>query len=545
MRAVIYARYSTDMQSAASVEDQVHACTSFIERQGWTSGETFSDRAQSGASMLRPGLQDLISHVTDGACDVVVAEALDRLSRDQADIAALYKRLRFADVVLVTLTEGEISELHVGLKGTMNQLFLKDLAVKTRRGLEGRVRKGRSAGGLCYGYAVIPGDEGDRGAREIVQDEAVVVRRIFEDFAAGKSPKAIARALNDEGVPGPRGILWRDTAIRGHRKRGTGLLNNELYIGRLVWNRLRYVKDPETGRRVSRINPKESWISEEVPHLRIVSDDLWSQVKARQEEIDATPAVKAIKESRFWERRRPRHFLSGLLDCGSCGGGIATMGKTYVACSNARKLGTCDSRKGIRRDRLEALILDLLKERLLEPEPTSVFVSAYNASLRDHEAKADDDRRASQAELDKVTRQLEGLYDAIGDGLRTDGLLGRVRDLEARQAELRDEIETPDQPPVRLHPRLGDLYRAAVADLATRLTDPAIREEASALLRRLIDKVVVHQGDAGQEIELHGSILSLVNLANPAEVTERSLSSAKVVAGAGYHRYRHSLEVAI
>ena len=77
----------------------------------------------------------------------MVAEALDRLSRDQEDIAGLYKRLRFAGVQMVTLAEGEISELHVGLKGTMNALFLKDLADKTRRRLRGRVEEGKSGRG--------------------------------------------------------------------------------------------------------------------------------------------------------------------------------------------------------------------------------------------------------------------------------------------------------------------------------------------------------------------------------------------------------------
>src|SRR5512132_1540661 len=106
----------------------------------------------SGASRLRPGYQKLLEDARAGTFDIVVAEALDRLSRDQEDTAALYKQLGFAGVRLVTLAEGEISELHVGLKGTMNALFLKDLAMKTRRGLEGRVRLGRSGGGLCYGY---------------------------------------------------------------------------------------------------------------------------------------------------------------------------------------------------------------------------------------------------------------------------------------------------------------------------------------------------------------------------------------------------------
>ena len=124
-----------------------------------------------------------------------------------------------------------------------------------------------------------------RGERTINEAEAEIVRRVFRDFAAGASPRAIARRLNGEGIPGPSGKLWMDTTIRGHAKRGTGLINNELYIGRLVWNRLRYVKNPETGKRVSRINPPEEWIVADVPELRIVDDDLWQAVKDRQGEI--------------------------------------------------------------------------------------------------------------------------------------------------------------------------------------------------------------------------------------------------------------------
>ena len=127
------------------------------------------------------------------------------------------------------------------------------------------------------------------------------------------------------------GRFWRDTAIRGHATRGTGLLNNELYIGRLVWNRLRYMKDPNTGRRVSRLNPRESWIVTEVPAMRIVDDALWARVKQRQGEIEAHPRVAAIKATRFWERRRQTHILTGLLRCGQCGGNFASVGKDYVA----------------------------------------------------------------------------------------------------------------------------------------------------------------------------------------------------------------------
>ncbi|AVO37567.1 recombinase family protein [Pukyongiella litopenaei] len=151
MRAAIYARYSTDLQSDASIEDQHRLCLRLIAGNGWQEGETYSDRGLSGASHLRPGYQRLLDDGRHNVFDVVVAEGLDRISRDQEHIAAFFKQMRFQGIPIFTVAEGEISELHIGLKGTMSSLFLKDLAQKTHRGLEGRVRKGKSAGGITYG----------------------------------------------------------------------------------------------------------------------------------------------------------------------------------------------------------------------------------------------------------------------------------------------------------------------------------------------------------------------------------------------------------
>jgi DNA invertase Pin-like site-specific DNA recombinase len=171
-RVAIYARFSSDLQRDASIEDQVRLCRGLVEREGWSVVETFTDFAMSGSSALRPGYQALLAAVRAGQVDVVVSESLDRLSRDQEHVAALHKQTRFAGVRIVTLSEGEVSELHVGLKGTMGALYIKDLADKTRRGLEGCVREGRSGGGLCYGYRVVRGPAGrdgepERGLREI------------------------------------------------------------------------------------------------------------------------------------------------------------------------------------------------------------------------------------------------------------------------------------------------------------------------------------------------------------------------------------------
>ena len=147
----------------------------------------------------------------------------------------------------------------------MNALFLKDLAHKTRRGLEGRVRQGKSGGGLCFGYDVVrkldASGEALHGERRINDGQAAIVRRIFEEFAKGRSPRAIAQFLNKEGIAGPGGRSWGPSTIYGNWRRGTGLLNNELYIGRLVWNRQQFIKDPVTGRRQARLNSEAKWIS--------------------------------------------------------------------------------------------------------------------------------------------------------------------------------------------------------------------------------------------------------------------------------------------
>ena len=124
LRVAIYSRFSSDLQRAESIEDQERVCRAVAERHGWEIIQTFSDRAMSGASAFRPRYQDMLQAAQAGKFEVLIAESLDRLSRDQEDVARLYKTLNFAGVMIVTSAEGEVNELHVGLKGTMNALFL-------------------------------------------------------------------------------------------------------------------------------------------------------------------------------------------------------------------------------------------------------------------------------------------------------------------------------------------------------------------------------------------------------------------------------------
>jgi site-specific DNA recombinase len=326
-------------------------------------------------------------------------------------------------VKIMTLAEGEISELHVGLKGTMNALFLKDLAKKTHRGIRGRVEKGKAGGGLCYGYDVVKrlDTEGEPvcGERTINQAEAAVVRRVFRDFGNGISPRTIAQRLNADRIPGPGGKLWSPTTLRGHAKRGTGFLNNALYVGKLVWNRQRYVKDPSTGKRVSRINPESAWITTDVPELRIVDDALWQEAKARQDSISIqyAAAIAGLRSANRLNRtHRPKSLLSGLLFCGCCGGSFSLRGQGRFACSTHIDNNSCSNSRTISRDLIEARVLDGLRDKLMAPEIAAEAVRAYveETNRLNHQRRAVG--AADKTELAKIVKAIDGLVEIAMEG---------------------------------------------------------------------------------------------------------------------------------
>ena len=537
MRAAIYSRFSSNLQSDASIEDQVRQCRRRIEQEGWSLTEVYSDAAISGATTLRPGYQKLMEDGLKGEFDIIVAEALDRLSRDQENIAGLYKHLTFAGIRLITLTEGEINELHVGLKGTMNALYLKDLAQKTRRGLEGRIRQGRSGGGLCYGYDLVEERASDgspiRGQRSINSTEAIVVRRIFAEFTAGCSPKVIAHALNREIVPAPSGKAWGPSTIYGNWRRGTGILNNELYIGRLVWNRQHFIKDPNTGKRQARMNPKSKWVIEEVPHLRIIDQELWDRVKQRQEKTRSR-VIKGAGNIRSERARRPRYLLSGLLRCGNCGGGFSKISQHHYGCSTARNKGTCDNLRPIRRDLLEATVMEGLKEHLMHPDCVKEFVAEFHREVNRLAANQDFERDQIVRDLEKANRDLKRIVQAIKDGIPALTLKDELMTLETTKTELETRLATAPEPIPRLHPNLAEVYRKKVANLADALNEENTPSEAAEAIRGLIDEIRLVPKDGDLKIELYGELAALIALANEHPRGKTSGVQVTLVAGAGF-----------
>ena len=294
MKVAIYARYSSENQRDASIADQFRVCREFAQRQGWQIAARVLGPCHLGRDAHAPWLpgDDARSAPEE------VRHRHGRSARSLQPRPGRHRRaVQAADVRRRQHRHAGRRRHHAPAHRPQGD---DECAVPEGAGREDATRpawsrrSGKAGGGLSYGYRVVRRFENGvvtTGEREIVPEEAAVVRRIFKDYLAGASPKQIAKTLNAEGVRGPQGALWSPSTIHGNPKRGNGILHNELYIGRLVWNRQRFLKDPDTGKRVARMNPPSEWITKDVPELRIVDDELWNGVQARYAQCAAQVEV--------------------------------------------------------------------------------------------------------------------------------------------------------------------------------------------------------------------------------------------------------------
>ena len=506
MRCAIYARFSSDLQDIRSITDQVDLARRYAASRSLRVSGVYEDAGISGASAInRPGLQRLIADAAASKFDVIVTESLDRLSRSQADIAFIYERLSFLGIRIETLADGHVSEIHVGLKGTMSALFLKDLAQKTRRGQIGRLKAGRIPGGRSFGYDVVVSAD-DRGRRIINAGEAEIVRRIYAEYVSGKGVLGIVRDLNSEGVPGPSGGKWNISALTGNPKRRNGLLNNELYNGVIVYNRQRFLKDPATGKRVARPNPESEWHRQEAPELRIVEADVWLQAQV----IRATRGT-----SRPHKVKKPQRLLSGLVHCGWCGSRYNVASQDWIRCSAQVNSGTCAESRPIKMGEVEERVLVALRSRVLTPELVSAAADAFREVMASAADSRVQDKDRHVAELADIERKSARLLRLVEDGHADPAIAGpRLNELSARKRELAAALVARPQSQALVPVADGGAtYRSVIGDLGVQLREgDSGSSEATNLVRALVNRIVIgpNNGQRTQVIELEADLIGLV-----------------------------------
>ena len=431
---VTYSRYSDEKQSPHSIEDQNRKCRDFGTREGYHEVRTYEDPKISAGGVDRPAFQRLMADATSKSrdFDLILVDDLSRFSRSQADVMVLHQRLAHHGVRVIAVSQGidtehEQSDMLITFHGLKDSLFIKELAKKTHRGLEGRVLKGLSAGGRAYGYDLIPADGGGK-RRKINEAEAAILREFFEWRANGYSYKKIAGLLNGRKIPPPQKRAdrphptWCPSAIRE-------MLRRELYVGRVIWNKTKYVKTPGTNKRIARLRPRNEWHIQEMPDLRIVSEELWNSVQEREERLKKIYAVRGPVS----RAASSPYLLSGFLLCGLCGakliivsgqGRLATYG-----CPQHWNRRACSNHATMKSHQLETFLLQYLQDAVLMPEAIDTLTGKLIKAQDRKEAVVTTDKRAQdlKAQIDRITC-------AIAETGHSEALL---RSLQEREAELR------------------------------------------------------------------------------------------------------------
>lgn len=500
MQIAIYARYSSDAQNPTSVEDQIALCKKLIADQfGPAIIASYSDSAISGATMQRPGILALLAAVKKKQVDLVVAEGIDRLSRSMKDIATIHETLTNYGVKIYTAHEGLVNELHIGFKGTMNALYLKDLREKTKRGMTARIEAGYILNNLAYGYKIKReyDKKGNliKGLREINPEEAVVVRRIFEDFVAGKSCTQIASDLNSEGIPSPTGKKWVRYALRsqGEGRVHHGILSNEIYRGLFVYNKTRVVFDPVTGVKRAIANPESERIKLDVPELRIIDDNLWNAVQHR------------FKEHGKKQKKPPREYrsnarqLTNLVFCGVCGGAKHIASKNRYVCATARYSKGCRNARGTPDEIIRGEVFAHLYRRVrnkhypFKHEFERVF--AEKIRVRNEQSEQEKDI------LKKIDRLMQCVEDGIDVEHSTQRVLALQDELKAVRAALACHTvpNFPDEDEIQ-----GQLWKALKKLESS--TGFEFRDTARKAFKYLVNKIVltpIEGKPKGEKITVH------------------------------------------
>ena len=497
-RAALYARYSSDNQRRTSIDDQLAGCRRRAAEAGLQVVVEFSDEELSGATPvdLRPGGKALLAAARAGGFSVLIIEALDRLSRNLGDQERVVELLEFRGVRIIGVMDGYDSaadgrELARGMRGLINAQFLRDLAKKTHRGQAGQFGRGRHVGGVQYGYRSEPASDGLGRVLTVDPAQAAVVVRIYEAYADGHSTRAIAHTLNAEGVPAPRGGTWAVSCVQGSAARGLGLLHAEIYRGHQVWNRRRWLKDPNTGKRTYVERPPAEWQTREVPELRIVSEDLWRRVLARMSRADA--GVR-----RTGKGATPRTlFGAGALRCAACGAAVVAINAQRYGCSARKDRGpsVCPSGATVRREALERRLLAVLREDLLAPAALAEVRAEVRRLLREHARAASSGQEAAQGRLQALQGEIARLVDAIAAVGISEALQARLAAAEAERAALqRQQQIAPAAGALQRIPDVLARYRAQVMDLQRVLTegiDPADLARTRALLAEMLGTVTI------------------------------------------------------
>ena len=527
LRFAVYARKSNEddrNEDNRSTGRQVEQATRWVEQRGGAvlADQIYADDAVSGAEFRsRPGLLRFLDTLKNGKpFNALVMSEQSRLGREQLETGYLLKQIRDAGVRVFHYLTGDEAKLDSALDKIMSSLtsFAAEMErekarQRCRDAAERRARQGHVAGGRCFGYENVSmqgGKEVPEGAphdyvtRRINEPEAGIVRGIFQAYADGWGMIKIAKTLNlapghadlnqeyfgGRKIVPPRGKAsgWSPTLVRE-------MLYRKLYRGEIVWGRLTHTdRGGRAGVLVKR--DEKEWVRREAPECRIIGEPLWRTVQDRLK----VQAGIFLRDSRgkLWGkpdlRREGKYLLSGLAQCGRCGGRINVVGGVprIYACSAAYWKGVCENRLTQRVSLVDAAFLAALEREVLTPER---FAFAVRCGVeRVQQDLAQDPGRGTALERERagLARRVGRLVAAIGDGKGPAALVQEIAKAEARVAEIEGELARLAAAPALGNLDLDRIERDIAGQLSRfgELLKGNVPRARQALKKLLVDRLV-------------------------------------------------------
>jgi DNA invertase Pin-like site-specific DNA recombinase len=524
-KPLIYTRYSSDLQSEKSNDDQEREVRALLRRVGIDDADAIviHDRAESGTKNDRPGFLRALGEIKQDLVSVVCVDDQSRMSRND-DVIGVIKDIVYHGCRFITGDGIDTNEngwqLKVRLLGIHNATSTEETARRVRRGMRGRVLENKSAGDIPYGYQSHFDDpeyaanycgRGPKPTKSIKIDEpqAQWVRLVFQMVAEGTSFNAVARRLQELKASVGRNVKkWSPTLI-------ARMVRNRKYTGEeWTWGATTIIRDSQ-GRKKQVAVPVDEVTCVRRPELRIVDSDTWARVQARIASIEAIFGFRVGQKKRgpkvHFSQVYPRDVLFKLLRCGCCGGEMhynRSRQHLYRQCKNTGK-GPDDCREKTRvpaeetRRVLTCFVADLLRA---VPDWLSEAIAAMNDFVRKQQTQLPVRVAALRQQQADLTARRERIFELVEAGrldslnhkdrLGTDGgsvpssvrqrieeLDHEVAQIEARIVAAEEQLESATQLPDRnfMVDQIQQLPSALLAD----------ESKASLLLGQLFDEVRV------------------------------------------------------
>ena len=487
-RGATYLRFSCDNSNPRSLAQQLGNVLNRAQREGvfipWEA--VFADAAVSGTIASRRGYQMAKKAIVEEpGLSVLFLDEIGRASRDLEEVLKLGRKIDQADKRFVGASDGFDSaipnnRIMLANQGMMQEWFVGQLKQKVKRGMKDAFQQGKVIQNACLGYRLEPVMDANgrpvinakgkvQQVRVVDQEQAALVREIFDMYDGGMRPEEIARELNERRAKGLRS--WGRAQIMQ-------ILKRETYIGTEYYNKTSMVRDPETGRIEVKKHPRETWLVRDVSHLAIVPRELWDRVQARR-----------LKAAEAFHRRKPQGpyrteaYPTRLFQprCGHCGKALwLGKGGKYAAfkCTNGleSKRG-CKLRNYKATNLMETVLLHLVKRQFEKPGWLELLVEEANQALRAAASTPPPDtqklsRQIAQKEkaCDRVLGMIEG-YEGDDASKLQERHYALTHELNALKAELaRLTAGSLAQPPGEIS--LEEM-KAMLADL------PALLREAT------------------------------------------------------------------